>query len=113
MGNIKTIQTKELKAQKIKGLVSNHKSDDPNDYIDLLNLISSQLPGLQNLGSFVDIKSIEHTETYNAIAEHTHVKFDVEKLEVPGNFLTADSSSTKIKDYDFVELTHEKIERDE
>ena len=101
----------ELNSKQIEGLVNNHTFNDPKDYINLLNLISSQLPGLQNLGSFVDIKSIEHVETYSAIAEHTHLKFSVEPLEQPGNSLTADSSSTRIEDYDFTELTHEKIER--
>ncbi len=103
--------TTKLNAKEIEGLVNDHTSDDPKDYIGLLNLISSQLPGLQNLGSFVDIKSIEHIETYSAIAEHSHIQFTVEKLEQPGNDLEADSSSYRIEDYDFTELTHEKIDR--
>lgn len=104
--------TTELKAKQIEGLVNDHTSDNPKDYIGLLNLISSQLEGcLKNLGSYVDIKSIEHFDTYSGIAEHTHVKFIVERLEKPGNTLEADASSTRIEDYEFTELTHEKIER--
>lgn len=102
----------ELKAKQIKRLVNDHTSDNPENYIGLLNLISSQLEGcLKNLGSYVDIKSIEHFETYSGIAEHAHVKFTVESLEKPGDTLEADTSSTHIEDYEFTELTHEKIEK--
>lgn len=103
-----------LKAKRIDGLVNNHTSNKPEDYISLLNLISSQLEGcLRNLGSYVDIKSVEHFDTYSGIAEHAHIKFTIERLEQPGNSLLADSSSTNIDDYEFTELTHEKIDRHE
>ena len=103
-----------LKAKQIDGLVNNHTSNKPEDYIGLLNQISSQLEGcLRNLGSYVDIKSVEHFDTYSGIAEHAHIKFTIERLEQPGNSLLADSSSTNIDDYEFTELTHEKIDRHE
>ena len=61
----------------------------------------------------MDIKSVEHFDTYSGIAEHAHIKFTIERLEQPGNSLLADSSSTNIDDYEFTELTHEKIDRHE
>lgn len=101
-----------LSAKQINGLVNNHKSDKPNDYIESLNLISSQLEGcLKNLGSYVDIKSIEHFDAYSGTVEHAYIRFDLEKKEQPGSLLQASSSSANINDYEFTELTHENIER--
>ena len=71
----------------------------------MTELFAKQIEGL------VNDKSIEHFYTYSGIAEHAHVKFTVESLEKPGKTLEADSSSTRIEDYEFTELTHEKIER--
>lgn len=104
--------TKVLIAKQINGLVNNHKLDKPDDYIETLNLISSQLEGcLKNLGSYVDIKSVEHFDTYSGLVEHAYIKFDVEKKEQPGILLDTSSASSNIDDHEFTELMHEKIER--
>ena len=104
--------TKVLSTKQIEGLVNNHKSDKPEDYIKLLNLISSQLEGcIKNLGSYVDIKSVEHFDAYSGVVEHAYIKFDVEKKEQPGVLLNTSSASSNIDDHEFTELMHEIIER--
>ena len=102
---------KEYHTKVIDGIQVNRESVSPEDFVALLNEVSFKLDCLRNLGSYVNIMSVEQSETYCVVASNTYVKFDVNNNEKPGATLKKDSSSTDPNDYDFTALTHEEISR--
>lgn len=93
----------------INGLSPDHKTNDKAIIEEQLNILSHQIDGcVDNLGAFVDVVSIEHFETYSALAENVHIKFTVHEDEAYGNYLRPDRSSYQVEDYDYHELTGEK-----
>lgn len=90
----------------VEGLNINPLSSSQDDYIKTMDIVSSHIEGcIKNLGTYVDIISIEHCETYCAIAENMYINFTVKNREASGNDLKADNSSTRLEDYDYSELT--------
>ena len=105
---------KKYKATKVDGLATDPSVSSQEVIEAWMNAASAQIDGCpDNLGSFADILSIEHFETYSCLAENTHVKFTVESKEQPGDKLMADNSSVRVEDYTFNELTKKKQSEDE
>lgn len=101
---------KKYKTKEIEGLTVNQSSNSKDVVAGWMNAVSAQIDACpDNLGSFADIVSIEHFETYRCLAENTHIKFTVQQKEQPKNALIGDDSSTRIEDYDYAELTKTKV----
>ncbi len=90
-----------FKTKVIDNLEMSIESTNPEDYIETLNTISSEMGGVTNLGVFCDIKSIEHTSALLSDVEEQFIHVEVVKDEQPYNYLNNDGSSTKPYDYDF------------
>ena len=62
---------KEYQTKVIDGIQVNRESVSPEDFVALLNEVSFKLDCLRNLGSYVNIMSVEQSETYCVVASNT------------------------------------------
>ena len=79
-------------------------SSKPEDYIDVLNKMSPQLGGLDNLGVFADITNIEISSELQAACVSEFVSIKIEGKENPGGEIFHDHSSQNPLDYNYDEL---------
>lgn len=105
---------KKYNTVKIGELDIDQYSSRNEDYIAPMDAASFKINGcLNNLGTYADIISVEHYETYSAFAENMYINFTTCKCETYGDNLIGDKSSTKIEDYDYSELTKLNVFEDE
>lgn len=90
-----------FKTKVVNELVCSIDSTNPEDYIEVLNVISPALKGVTNLGVFCDIKSVEHSSALLSEVEEQFIHVETKKDEQPYNHLKNDGSSAEPYDYDF------------
>lgn len=72
----------------INGLDVNFDSQDPKDYIQVLNIISNSTKNcVSNLGTFSDITSIECNSGMVANIQNEYLNVEIQKKEIPGSRL--------------------------
>ena len=96
-----TTSTAGYKMKELAELECSTESKNPEDFIEVLNTISSELGGVSNLGVFCDIKSIEQTCAVLSKVEEQFIHVETEKGEQPYDHLENDGSSAEPYDYDF------------
>lgn len=102
------------KTKVIADLNADQKTTSEDIIAAQMNAASLQIEEcLDNLGSFADIVSIEHFETYSIIAENQHIYFTTQFYEKPGNYIQGDFSSCRIEDYNYNELTKLNVSENE
>lgn len=93
-----------FRTKEMANLEVNRTSTNPDDFVEMLNMISQEFGGISNLGVFCDITNVEQTSAIVADVEEQFIHVDTEHDEQPYDKLTNDGSSVNPYDFNFEHL---------